>query len=158
MPYDDKITFKELMEAHLAPIHERLEENSGLFKETREDMKDVKKILTEVQLQTTKTNGRVNKLDEWSEEAKKVIESNTSTGADFTWFKNAFKWAVGVMCTIIISGASFGKYLVDTYFDKKIGENNKIVQEQIKENNEIVKAQIKDTVQASLAQFNIIVK
>jgi len=132
MPYDEKVTFKELMDAHLVPIHERLEQNSALFKETREDMKEVKQILTEVQLQTTRTNGRVSKLDEWSEGAKKVIENNTTAVADLKWWRGAVIWGAGILVTFVCISYPVLKY--------------------------IVQRQIEETVQASLAQFNIVVK
>lgn len=72
---DNENEVKKMVTSSLENMYKRLEENMDLFKETRSDVKKLVETTQEIKLQTTKTNGRVNGLEAWSEDAKRILES-----------------------------------------------------------------------------------
>ncbi len=63
-------------------------------------------VLKDIKIQTTATNGRVSKLEDWSNESKKVIESTTKIASDtalnYTVDKTRIWAVIGVL--ILLGG------------------------------------------------------
>lgn len=96
-------------------------ETLRMFDETRKDMKEaterIEKKLDDntakteaVLLQATKTNGRVNGLEDWSKKAQKIIEDNTE---GVNTLKNYRWWFIGFAVAFTITGWFALNFIVD---------------------------------------------
>lgn len=114
------------LHTHSAP------ETLRMFDESRKDMKEAtdrieKKLDANTEktelilIQATKTNGRVNGLEEWSKSAQKIIESNTentNTLKNYKWYVLGF--ALAITLTGYFALQSIVRSSVETALDNRV--------------------------------------
>ena len=84
---DDSFSVKEVLESNLSDMKE-------VIANINNKLEEISVTTFETKIQTTKTNGRVTSLEDWSVDAKKVIESNIKTA-------NAYKRDRAIIYSLI---------------------------------------------------------
>lgn len=78
-------------------------QNVKALKEVHETVKEISKDVKDNLVQSTKTNGRVTNLEKWSEEAKTIIENNSTALGKYATDK---KIAIAAYILIALLGGS----------------------------------------------------
>ncbi len=86
------------------------------MKEIKEKLEEIGSDVKETKVQTIRTNGRVGVLEEWSEDARVVIENNTENINALTNFRY---WIIGTGASFLILGGTIAS-LIYYNIDRKI--------------------------------------
>lgn len=84
-------------------------------------------ITENILIQATKTNGRVTAIEEWSTQAKKIIEKNAE---DINTLKNYRWWFLGAVATLSLVGWFALQQIVTTIVEKT---NAKVIKEAVEQ-------------------------